>query len=66
MKKSKSGSHKAKGGESPSKLIDARIEELNDWRGKMLARIRLLMSKPSPECRRSGSGEGFPCGRTPA
>ncbi len=48
MKKSKSGSHKAKGGESPSKLIDARIEELNDWRGEMLARIRLLIKQAVP------------------
>ncbi len=29
--------------EAPSKLIDARIEELPDWRGEMLSRIRRLI-----------------------
>ena len=28
-----------KGGDSPSRLIDARIKELSDWRGEMLARV---------------------------
>jgi hypothetical protein len=34
--------------ESPSKLIDARIEELGDWRGQMLARLRALIKKADP------------------
>jgi hypothetical protein len=36
-------------GESPSLLIDARIKELDDWRGKMLARLRALIKKADPE-----------------
>ena len=49
MKKAKSGSKEEKGKDSPSQLIDARIEELNDWRGKTLARIRKLIREADPE-----------------
>jgi hypothetical protein len=35
-------------GESPSKLIDARIRELGDWRGKMLAEVRALIKQAVP------------------
>jgi len=35
--------------ESPSRLIDARIEELDDWRGEMLSRIRTLIKQADPE-----------------
>ncbi len=35
-------------GESPSTLIDARINELDDWRGKMLARLRALIREADP------------------
>lgn len=35
--------------ESPSRLIDARIEELSDWRGKTLARVRALIKEADPE-----------------
>ncbi len=35
--------------ESPSKLIDARIKELADWRGKMLARLRKLIKEADPD-----------------
>ena len=34
---------------SPSELIDARIRELGDWRGEMLARIRALVKQADPE-----------------
>ena len=34
---------------SPSKLIDARIKELGDWRGGMLSRIRALIKEADPE-----------------
>jgi len=34
---------------SPSQLIDARIEELGDWRGKMLGRIRALIKEADPD-----------------
>jgi len=36
-------------GKSPSQLIDGRIEELDDWRGKMLAKLRALIKKADPE-----------------
>jgi hypothetical protein len=36
----RSGSQK---GKSPSQLIDARIKELGDWRGKMLSQLRALV-----------------------
>jgi hypothetical protein len=35
--------------ESPSRLIDARIKELDDWRGKMLSRLRTLIKEADPE-----------------
>ncbi|HEX8050554.1 MAG TPA: DUF1801 domain-containing protein [Solirubrobacterales bacterium] len=35
--------------DSPSQLIDARIEELGDWRGETLARIRTLIKQADPE-----------------
>ncbi|HEY0557235.1 MAG TPA: DUF1801 domain-containing protein [Thermoanaerobaculia bacterium] len=44
MKKSQS-----KGDESASELIDARIEELGDWRGEMLSRLRALIKEADPE-----------------
>ena len=43
MKKSTSTS------ESPSKLIDARIQELGDWRGETLARLRGLIRRADPD-----------------
>ena len=36
-------------GTSPSRLIDARIKELDDWRGKTLARLRALIKQADPE-----------------
>jgi hypothetical protein len=35
--------------ESPAQLIDARIEELDDWRGEMLSRVRALIKQADPE-----------------
>jgi len=35
--------------ESPSLLIDARIKELDDWRGKTLARVRAFIKQADPE-----------------
>jgi hypothetical protein len=49
VKKRKSGSKEGEGGDSPSRLIDARIEELSDWRGETLARIRALIKQADPE-----------------
>ena len=36
-------------GKAPSQLIDARIKELGDWRGKMLGRLRALIKEADPE-----------------
>ena len=47
--KSKSSSKEAKGGGSPSRLIDARIAALADWRGETLARVRSLIREADPE-----------------
>ena len=49
MKNGKSGSQEGKAGDSPSRLIDARIKALNDWRGETLARIRTLIRQADPE-----------------
>ena len=48
MKKSTSAKQ-AKGGDSPSQLIDASIKELSDWRGETLARIRALIKEADPD-----------------
>jgi hypothetical protein len=37
------------GGKTASKMIDARIEELGDWRGKMLGRLRALVKEADPD-----------------
>jgi hypothetical protein len=39
----------AENAEAPSQLIEARIEELGDWRGKTLARVRALIRQADPE-----------------
>src|SRR2546423_3549562 len=36
-------------GESPSRLIDARIKELDDWRGRTLSHVRALIKQADPE-----------------
>ena len=45
MAMKKSGSQ---AGESPAALIDARIRELDDWRGEMLGRLRALIKDADP------------------
>ena len=47
-------------GESPSRLIDARIEELNDWRGKTLSRVRALIKQADPEVVEEWKWRGVP------
>jgi hypothetical protein len=47
-------------GESPSRLIDARIEELNDWRGKMLSHVRALIKQADPEVVEEWKWRGVP------
>src|SRR5262249_21619852 len=51
----KSGSQKSK---SPSRLIDARIKELGDWRGKKLSRLRTLVKENDPRGVQEGEGGG--------
>jgi hypothetical protein len=45
---------------SPSQLIDARIAELNDWRGEMLARIRKVIHAADPEVVETWKWRGVP------
>jgi hypothetical protein len=46
--------------ESPSRLIDARIKELGDWRGKTLARVRALIKQAVPEVVEEWKWRGVP------
>lgn len=46
--------------DSPSRLIDARIKELNDWRGETLARVRMLMKQADPEVVEEWKWRGVP------
>jgi hypothetical protein len=55
MKKSRS-----KRAESPSELIDARIEDLGDWRGEMLSRLRALIKAADPEVVEEWKWRGTP------
>ena len=47
-------------GKSPSRLIDARIKELGDWRGKMLSRLRALVKEADPEIVEEWKWRGVP------
>jgi hypothetical protein len=47
-------------GESPSRLIDARIRELDDWRGKTLSRVRALIKQAVPEVVEEWKWRGVP------
>jgi len=47
-------------GESPSRLIDARIKELDDWRGKTLSRVRALIKQADPEVVEEWKWRGVP------
>jgi hypothetical protein len=58
--KSKSGSKEGTGGDSPSQLIDARINELSDWRGETLARVRSLIKQADPEVVEEWKWRGVP------
>ena len=47
-------------GESPSSLIDGRIAELGDWRGKTLAHVRALIKQADPEVVEEWKWRGVP------
>ena len=57
MKKSGSPAEAVK---SPSQLIDARIEELGDWRGELLGRLRALIKEADPEVVEEWKWRGVP------
>jgi hypothetical protein len=59
-KKRKNGLKEGKGGDPPSRLIDARIKELSDWRGETLARIRTLIKQADPEVVEEWKWRGVP------
>jgi hypothetical protein len=60
MKNEKSSSKEASGGETPSRLIDARIKELGDWRGETLARVRALIKQAVPDVVEEWKWRGVP------
>jgi hypothetical protein len=47
-------------GESPSRLIDRRIKELGDWRGKTLSDLRALIKQADPEAVEEWKWRGVP------
>ena len=47
-------------GESPSRLIDARIKELDDWRGQTLSHVRALIKQADPEVVEEWKWRGVP------
>jgi hypothetical protein len=47
-------------GESPSQLIDARIKELDDWRGQTLSHVRALIKQAVPEVVEEWKWRGVP------
>jgi hypothetical protein len=51
---------RSKKAESPSELIDARIEDLGDWRGEMLSRLRALIKAADPEAVEEWKWRGTP------
>jgi hypothetical protein len=54
---SKSGSQE---GKTPSQMIDERIRELGDWRGKLLSRLRALIKQADPEVVEEWKWRGVP------
>ncbi|MEW6451912.1 MAG: DUF1801 domain-containing protein [Pseudomonadota bacterium] len=49
MKKAKTAAKDAKASDSPSRLIDAKIKSLGDWRGETLARVRAIIKAADPD-----------------
>lgn len=60
MKTRTSGSGEGGEGDTPSQLIDARIEELGDWRGETLARIRAHVTQADPDVVEEWMWRGVP------
>jgi len=49
-----------KGGKTPTQLIDARIQELGDWRGKTLAQVRKVIHQAVPDVVEEWKWRGVP------
>jgi hypothetical protein len=60
MKKSETQGGETQGGKSPSQLIDAKIRELEDWRGEMLGRLRALVKEADPDVVEEWKWRGVP------
>ena len=56
----KSDASTEKGDDAPSRLIDARIKELGDWRGETLARVRSLIKQADPDVVEEWKWRGVP------
>jgi hypothetical protein len=60
MNKETAGKQQAAEQGAAARLIDARIEELNDWRGETLARVRSLIHQADPEVLEEWKWRGVP------
>src|SRR5690349_660527 len=60
MKKAKATKIGSKKGSSPARLIDTKIKELNDWRGKTLARVRAIIKQADPDVIEEVKWRGVP------
>jgi hypothetical protein len=60
MKKDAMVAKVGEGDDSASRLIDARISELNDWRGETLARVRALIHQADPDVVEEWKWRGVP------
>jgi hypothetical protein len=60
MRKTRRRSREGTAGDSPSHLIDSRIEELSDWRGETLARVRALIKQADPDVIEEWKWRGVP------
>jgi hypothetical protein len=60
MKNAASVSKETKGTDTPSHLITARIKELGDWRGEVLAHIRAIIKKADPDVVETWKWRGVP------
>ena len=60
MKKEQVGAKEEEGADSASRLIDARIEELGDWRGERLAQVRTLIQQADPDVVEEWKWRGVP------
>ena len=60
MKKEQVGAKEEEGADSASRLIDARIKELGDWRGERLAQVRTLIQQADPDVVEEWKWRGVP------